>query len=223
MSPSDRIAIVVAALLLVGAGVNRAMLPRARDAAPFHAKVRGVSTAAPVSVGTWKGEDVPVPTEAVAQLRPNVLISRRYRDEISGRYLSFLLVQCSDVRDLVPHYPPVCYPGRGLTLGKKNAWSTTIDGLELNATRYEFESNTFQHSKLTVVDNFVLLPDGRVKKDMDGVEREIGLPNRYFGAAQIQIVYDRSVPTEERAALTRMMLTAYKPLIDAMLSGAVRK
>jgi hypothetical protein len=57
---------------------------------------------------------------------------------------------------------------------------------------------------------------------MEGVEREIGLPNRYFGAAQIQIVYDRSVPAEERTAVTQMMLEGYKPIIDAMLLG-VRK
>jgi len=44
---------------------------------------------------------------------------------------------------------------------------------------------------------------------------------RYFGAAEIQVLTDDSITSEERSEIVNMLLAAYKPMIDAIRSGVV--
>jgi hypothetical protein len=219
---SEVLAVVLACGFLLGAGVNRLMLPKPKAAGPYHVRIAAAAKAIPLRVGDWVGTDIEQPEVVDEQLHPNVLISRSYTNISTGHRVSLLLVQCPDVRYLVPHYPPVCYPGRGLSLRRSEAVDWSADGLKVAGTRYEFESNTFHSPKLTVVDNFIVLPDGRICRNMDGVEREIGLANRYFGAAQVQVVFDAGTREGERSKITEQFIVMFKPLIDEIRSGVVR-
>ena len=60
-----------------------------------------------------------VPPEAQELLRPNAIFSRRFQrpGEIG---VHVLVVHCSDARDMIGHYPPICYPSSG--------WVSTITG-----------------------------------------------------------------------------------------------
>jgi len=216
---SDAAAVVCALLLLVGAAANRLSLPRASDADAYHERVRAAAAGIPLRVGTWVAEDVAVPTESVEQLHPNVLISRRIRNVATQDVASLLLVQSRDVRYIFPHYPPVCYPGAGLTLTSQKLVPLRMGNVSVNATRYTFESNIFRRGGLQV-DNFMVLPDGTFQPDMLGMERRIGADQRYFGAAQIQIVHGDNRAESEETAVSEAILATYRPLIDAISHGA---
>jgi hypothetical protein len=89
----------------------------------------------------------------------------------------------------------------------------------VEATRYTFESNSFRRGGELEVDNFMVLPDGTFQPDMQGMERRIGAKERFFGAAQIQVVHSGSRAGSEETAATEAILAAYKPLIDAISHG----
>jgi len=217
-STIEVIALIGALLVLGGAAAERWSLPRPQDATAYHDRVREASHP-PDRVGDWTGKDIPVPVEAAAALRANLIVSRQYTNPVEQRSIQFILVQCRDVRDLVPHFPPVCYPGRGLTLSRHEPRDWNIDGIAIRATEYEFDSNDFQHDRPVIVENFMLLPNGEICPDMNEVRREIPLRNRYFGAAQVQIVTDADMSAEDRDALVKEFVAAYKPLISVILSG----
>lgn len=220
---SDRAATVVAAVALAAAGGWRLSLPRPADATAYHARVRAAAAAVPTTDGDWVGTDVPLPAEATDQLRPNVAVSRRYVNRTTGQAVTVLLVQCGDVRDIAAHYPPACYPGQGLTLAGRAA--VTLDGTgpggrAVAATRYTFDGDDLRRGGRTRVDNFVILPDGRTQPDMAGLERRIGSGLRYFGAAQVQVVYRSDPGPAEQTATTERVLRAYRPVLDAIGTGA---
>jgi hypothetical protein len=214
--------VVLSVALLVGAGVDRLSLVSPIDPAPYHARLRELKATAPIAFGHWLGQDVQESVEAAEQLHPNVFISRRYHNTVDGRFVELLLVQCWDVRDLAPHYPPVCYPGRGLTEVSSRPLDWPVANLTVNGTEYEFEATNFETDKLTIVENFMILPDGRTCRDMNEVRREIALSTRYFGAAQVQLVFQSDLSAEKRQDTCKEFIQAYKPLIDAIRLGVQR-
>src|SRR5688572_9027810 len=110
------------------------------DAAAYHERVRGAAATVPLHIDSWFGVDTPVPTAAVEMLHPNVVISRRYEDLRTHQNVSFLLVQVSDVRDILGHYPPYCYPARGWPEMGREAKTWDVKGLKINGTTYSIAS-----------------------------------------------------------------------------------
>lgn len=214
-------AVAISLALLGGASVDRLSLIPPHDPAPYHQAIRAAAAtdAAPLRFGNWVGTDVAVPPEAAQQLHPNVIISRQYTNTLTGRRAGFLLVQCGDVRDLTPHYPPVCYPGRGLTLVATHPKDWSAAGLTVRGTEYQFESNSFQTGTLTIVENFMVLPDGRTCRNMEQVRQQVAMRARYFGAAQVQVVLDSETPDAERDRICSEFVAAYAPLLGAIRSG----
>src|SRR5688572_8658902 len=104
-------ATVLVLLALLG---DRALLRMApAETEPYHAAVRAAVAAIPQVSGNWVGKDVPVPDAAVQMLHPNVIFSRRYQNLSTNETVAVLLVHVRDARDVLGHYPPVCYPGQG--------------------------------------------------------------------------------------------------------------
>ena len=217
---SDRAAAAVATVALLAAAGWRTTLPKPADATAFHARASAVAAAVTSTSGDWVGTDVPLPAEAVDQLRPNVAIQRRYLNRTTGRTVSLLLIQCADARDLAPHYPPVCYPGSGLDpVGHEPVLLEVGLRSPAAATRYTFEWRNFSRGDRTRVDNFMLLPDGQTRPDMAGMDRRIGAGQRYLGAAQVQVVYETDVTPAEQTADTEQILRPYRPLLVALGTG----
>ena len=216
---AQMLAFAASLLLLVGAAVDRVSLLPPKDAAAYHQRVRIAAAATPMEFLDWEGHDVPVPVEATMQLRPNVIISRSYVNRVTGLRVGFLLVQCGDVRDLIPHYPPVCYPGRGLTLAATEPRDWRAGETWFGGTEYQFESSSLQTNKLLVVEDFMVLPDGRICREMKEVRREAGLRTRYFGAAQVQLAIGSDVPAQRRQEVCQEFITAYLPLLQTIRSG----
>ena len=104
-------ATVIVLLALLGDRMFLRMSPVQTD--EYHASVKAAVEAVPTVVGSWVGIDTPVPEAAVRMLHPNIILSRRYQNLSTNETLTVLLVHVRDARDVLGHYPPVCYPGQG--------------------------------------------------------------------------------------------------------------
>ncbi len=54
---------------------------------------------------------------------------------------------------------------------------------------------------------------------MRQVRKLAGLRTRYFGAAQVQVVFTSDTSAERRGSICAEIIAAYKPLLDVILSG----
>src|SRR5690606_29074302 len=116
-----------------------------------------------------------------------------------------------DLRELIAHYPPVCYPGRGLRLAESSGETWDAGGKAVAGMEYAFESNTFQRATRLVVCNFMIMPDGRILRDWEGAQREVGMSYRYYGAAQMQLVFSSGTTKARRDVIIREILGGYRP------------
>ena len=216
---------VCTCILLVGILGDRWLLREpSADPAPYHARVRDEAASIPHHLDDWLGHDVPVPQAAVQMLQPNVIFSRRYQQMSTGRYVTVLLVQCTNARDLQGHYPPVCYPGQGWALvsSEPRDWPTanrTIQGM-----RYVFKTSDFARSNDTTIDNFMLLPGGETARNMDEVRQAAAdRRRRFFGAAQVQIVYGPDYSESDRTATFHRFIGVLSPTISRIGQRAGRE
>ncbi len=184
-----------------------------------HAERAGAQV--PFTIGPWVGREVPVPTSAEELLKPNVLISRAYENMDTGESASLLIVQCSDSRDLAGHYPPVCYPATGLEPGTAIARDWRIAAFQIPAMRYSFTENDVTKKSETVVDNFMVLPNGHFGRDMQEMRR-IGKDRylRHLGAAQVQLLTSGSMDDERRDQVFTEIMGVVVPLIEPFLGKA---
>ncbi|MEX2671527.1 MAG: exosortase-associated EpsI family protein [Phycisphaeraceae bacterium] len=217
-----RLAAPLVALLMLGAQAAETLQrPRAVEAEPYHKMVHEKHTELPEQIGRWSGTDGEVVEAAVQLLRPNFIYNRRFVNESTGRQVSVLLVHCKDARDLDGHYPPRCYPNQGYEISQATPRDWVVDGVEIEAMEYNFSSRMFGHKNL-IVHNFIIMPDGTFARDMNTVEQAAGdFTRRFYGAGQVQIVFgDRAMDPEERDAVTREMIQAHLPVIEAIRTGA---
>ena len=220
-SISKYLAVIVTVAILGGIWLEKTLyhVPSG-DADPYHKRVKEAYEALPYIQGQWVGTDVPVPPAAVAMLKPNVLMNRQYRHTQTGRYISFLLVQCGDARDILGHYPPVCYVTHGWLQVSATPRDWEIDGLPIVGTEYTFAKSQFDQSSSIVIYNFMVLPDGRLARDMDAVnEAAQDHRRKFYGAAQVQVVFDAGMPVEEREAILRDMIIAHRELLEVIRDG----
>ncbi|HWP40988.1 MAG TPA: hypothetical protein VNL70_08680, partial [Tepidisphaeraceae bacterium] len=135
------------------------------DAAAYHARIRAAAQVLPVCVGPWLLTENPEPPGAATLLKPNVIISRQLR-RISGgwdasgepdppRTFNLLLVHCRDVRDMLGHYPPICYPAQGWKQQSVQPLDRQVGELTIHASSYVFSSEQLGTPRRIVVENFM--------------------------------------------------------------------
>jgi hypothetical protein len=196
------------------------------SAAGYHQHVHDIAASIPLWTpdGRWMSQDVQLMAGAVTLLHPNVAISRQYTNMTDGRQVGLLVIQCSDARDILGHYPPVCYVGHGwVSLDqKRKEWMVgdmEIHGMEYEYSRLEHERE-HEQMKHVIVYDFMLTPDGRTCRDMDELEREVsGYQVRYFGAAQVQLQFDAQIPEAERDRIFQAIVGTQGTLLAAIGSG----
>ena len=212
--------LVCLGLLSVIFVVKASVLAASPDAEPYHARIRGSAERVRLVLGVWVGQDVPVPRVAIKTLKPNVILSRQYTNLRSRQQFSLLVIQCGDARDLVGHYPPQCYPSQGWEQRGARVVDWEVDGLRIEGMQYQFVSNRFETVRETVVDNFMVLPNGSTCRDLRGVGRAAkDFRQRAFGAAQVQVITDVSMTAEERREVFETVVRGHRELIDAILAG----
>ena len=187
---------------------------------PYHAHVRMVADHLPMVMGDWVGTDEPIPTAAVTMLKPNVLISRKFVNVRTGEQANVLLVQCADRRDLLGHYPPVCYPGQGWRIASDKDWNVRVKDVTIPAKSYKLVKPSTDKAERMIVGNFMIVPDGRLVRDMTGLGGLSGTKSRnQFGAAQMQVVVPGYLTANVREQIFRELVTGHFSLIQAILAG----
>lgn len=212
----------VVVILLAGIAVDRMLfhLPTG-DPGAYHERIREEASRIPYRIGDWVGTDVDVPAVAVALLKPNVLLNRRFQNARTGRRVSLLVVQCGDARDLLGHYPPVCYVTNGWIQRSAVPRDWEISDLTIRGVEYEFAKSSLESSLYIVIDNFMVLPDGTMARDMEAVGSAAeDVRKKIYGAAQIQLVFDGAMPSDEREKALHDLLEANIAILKAILSGA---
>lgn len=215
---------ILSVLLLAGIVAEKTIMREpVIDARPYHANVQMVADHLPMVIGDWVGTDEPVPVAAVTMLKPNVMISRKFVNIRTGDQASVLLVQCADRRDLLGHYPPVCYPGQGWRIASDNDWNVRINGMTIPIKWYNLVKPSTDNAERMSVGNFMIVPDGRLVRDMTGLG---GLSatksHNQFGAAQMQVVVPGYLTANVRDQIFRELVTGHFSLIQAILTGEVK-
>lgn len=211
---------IAAIAMLCAMVVEWLLLPRPADASSYHRAIATTAALIPMRIGNWVGEEVPVPHAAVVMLCPNVIVSRRYLNIASGAEVNVLIVQCGDARDMTAHYPPVCLVNAGWHLDSATPRETAVGDLLIAGTDYLFSQKSFEHMSSIRILNFMVLPDGRVARDMGLVnEAAADVRHRYFGAAQVQIATSTALPEAVRDAAVMDILSSIRPTIDAVRAG----
>lgn len=187
--------------LLGGIAIQRSTYLQPADVEPYHQRARAAIEQFPYNIGTWAGRDVDVPPEATQLLRPNApIISRVYTDwSHASRQVSLLLVQCRDSRDMTGHYPPNCYPGEGEELLSATPQDYKAGDMTIPGTLYKFQRKVHDQVIQRYVFDFMIVPGLPIIRTMDGIYRAAeDYQNRYYGAAQIQLVMPAGLSDEQR-------------------------
>jgi hypothetical protein len=222
----NRLAPVVAAILLV-ALIASGGIDAHRHAGmdEYLAEVRLAIESVPHRIGPAVGTDVEPTPAAVRLLAPNKILQRRYLDPLTGSSKSLLIVHCSDIRDMLGHYPPVCYPAHGWRAGPKRSMPVDVGGRSAIAMMYEFmRMDDLVESRMTVM-NFFILPgnNGQVAPDMESMARLARTQQAAgLGVAQIQIVLDGTPSDSERENAARQVLGVLGPVVEAIGRGVER-
>lgn len=186
----------------------------------YFAQVRQAIDALPMQIEGYVGRDRPPLPAAVEMLRPNRLLQREYADPVTGQSFSVLVVHCGDVRDMMGHYPPVCYPSNGWTIdGVESEVIERADAGPIPITRYRVSrgDGTLELSKV-IANTFVVpradSPLGRDDRALDSVTRTRW--NSGLGAAQVQIITDANMDQATRARIERGVADRLSTLIEAV-------
>jgi Protein of unknown function (DUF3485) len=212
----------VATLLVLGVlGAEKLVLePPVRQVEAFQARVRAAVADMPRCIGPWLGVDVPLPQGAMRLLTPNAVISRQFTEDDTGEAFTFLFIEVGDSRDILGHYPPVCYKAQGWTEESSTpmdwpAWGTTAHGME-----YSFGRNRLEGPASFVVDNFLFLPNCSTYRDMTEMKNQS--TNRLYwgmGGGQVQFIFDPGISRQRRNEIVQSFLKAMSPVFDAMRLG----
>ena len=220
------IAPAVGLLLVAGLVLERQTWPQPKDADAYHARVAEAIRDVPEQIAGFNSEPVELPNAAVTLLRPNEILSRRYRDPQTGRSFQFLIVHCRDARDMVGHYPPRCYPNSGWEMIEHRLPTLDDAATAGSATwadrhvHYAFEQHLPGSSARLHVANLIVLPDGTFGQTMSDVNRIArNRQFRVYGAAQLQFVFHGDFSSAHRQEIVRTFTAAADEAIQAIRTG----
>jgi hypothetical protein len=173
----------------------------------------------------WVGEDAAeqIPREAQELLRPNAILSRAYSSP-GGPPVHILITHCGDARDMIGHFPPICYPSSGwIPRSAPFAGDHVLHagGLELPVREYIF-SRPRDRTREDVIRifNAFILPDGRVTCHIDDINRQSErLAVSRLGVAQFQVITLAAVPLEEALTAAGELLGGMSELLEALNVG----
>jgi len=177
----------------------------------------------PFFIGEWIGEDKEVPAEAQKLLRPNAIFSREYQRS-GGGWAHVLVVHCSDARDMIGHYPPICYPSAGwvqVPLDEPADQTVKVGSNEIPVRLYEFRRMQERDREISIrIFSGFVLPDGTGSRDISDINRQSErLAVSAQGVAQVQVLTSGSIPGPDAAAIASELLNGMRELFDALRVG----
>jgi hypothetical protein len=226
------IAPAACAALLIGMVAESSSRVTPTDAAAYHKRAKTAVESIPMHIGTWSARDEAIPREAIAILRPNVIRCWKYVDNDTtnprcyDRWASLLVDQCKDARGMSGHYPPNCYRNSGEELIYQEPRDWRVNGMTITGMEYHFRQTTATASTRTAVYNFLIVPSpipGKgIYRDITGVDKAAeDYQQRFFGAAQFQVVMDADLSQPERDEIFTTLMEPCVPVIKTLMSGGI--
>lgn len=220
------------AALLIGMVAESSSRVTPTDAAAYHKRAKTAVESIPMHIGTWSARQEPVPREALTILRPNVIACWKYVDNDTtnprcyDRWASLLVDQCKEARDMSGHYPPNCYRNSGQELIYQEPRDWQVNGMTIKGMEYHFRQTTATASTRTAVYNFLIVPSPIAGKgmyrDISGVDKAAeDYQQRFFGAAQFQLVMDADLSQPERDEIFTTLMQPCVPVIKTLMSGGI--
>jgi hypothetical protein len=192
--------------LLAGIVAENRRYLKPEDFEPYHVKAAKAIESLPMDCGSWHGSDNDdVPHAALVLLKPNKILSRSYKEtsvaalEHPRVQVSLLIVQCKLASDMVGHYPPVCYPSKGMEKIKDVPRDWLVGQSWIRGKEYEFRQTSAEGQTVTnTVYNFLIVPGKGIVRDIKGVEEAAeDYQQRYYGAAQFQVLFAQPLGSED--------------------------
>jgi hypothetical protein len=221
--------VTVAALMVLSVLLpNRASI--GAQAEVRKAEIARAVASVPNFIGRWVGPDSEDPNDrglapaAQRLLKPNAFLSRRYTSP-GGPWVQIVFVHCSDARDMIGHYPPICYPSAGWMEmpGPANPDHTlTVNGMPFPVREYDFKGylESGREEVIRIFGAFIL-PDGAVTREIDDINRQSErLSVAVQGVAQIQIITSGRTTAEEAIGASEEVLNGMNVLFEALQFGA---
>lgn len=211
-------------LVLVGLMLYQQGLEvQASSNSAYHTRIANSIRDLPMSYGDWIGKNHEVPRAAAELLHANEVRALQFRHVLTGEQVAIILVHCTDARDLIGHYPPVCYPAQGWLQRSSGAMSlnpaqvkTSLIEWPCSLYRFERMDQGFTH-QMTVL-NYMVLPDENVGPSMDVINRAAGdIAQRERGAMQVQVVFnDPNLDETRRTEIANEFLVYLEPVLMAV-------
>jgi hypothetical protein len=161
-----------------------------------------------------------IPREAQELLRPNAILSRAYSSQ-GGPVVHVLMTHCGDARDMIGHFPPICYPSSGWiqrTVPHGGDHTLNAGAYALPVREYVFSRprDRMREDVIRVFNAFIL-PDGRVTPRIEEINRQSErLAVSLQGVAQLQIIMLASVPLPEALEAAEELMAGMTNLLDAL-------
>ena len=214
-----RLAIPFSLLTLVVIGVARSNPVNTQAIKTYHEHIAELIEEIPVDVNGWVGHEVPLPQSATSLLNPNGIVARQYINEERGVIATLMIVQCKDARDMGGHYPPVCYPANGWT--NTNDSENQVFSLGDQSLRvYGFSRTAGRIEREITIYSLFALPTGELTNQMSDVRRlSANYDYRKFGAAQLQILINGEVDTQDHPWILKEMYEIARPAMEAVLDA----
>lgn len=215
------VAYVTTAIVLLAGLLDRTLLrPSPAVAAPYHERMRVLATQLPTAFGNWVGVEAPVPEAAQRILHANAIVSRGYHNLVTGEQASLLVVLVSDARDILGHFPPVCYPAQGWTRSGAVNREWTAVGRPIYGVEYQFTRDRLDGMSRLTVDNYLFLPGGRTCRGMEEVEAAAqSRLEKLYGAGQVQVVFSTPISPERRDAIVKEFAAVVAPILNVQPSA----
>jgi hypothetical protein len=176
----------------------------------------------PYRVGAKIGTDAEISQPASKLLRPNKILQRRYTDYTTGETVSLIVVHCGEVRDMIGHYPPHCYPANGWTAVGSEDVSVAHHGQLFPARFYRFVKPESGLERRLDLLSFFVVPESTTPMvpDMDALERvSQSFRRNSLGAAQVQIMIPSDATPEERDRIAAEYMNVLEPTIRVIAAG----
>lgn len=227
LTPPAKLAAFAPLLTLVVLVMFSVRLPNHVRAAPgSDLRMQEVKTAmedVPFFIGAWIGRDEAVPPEAQKLLRPNAIFSRYYQKP-GGPRVHMVIVHCTDARDMIGHYPPVCYPSAGwVGTTDEDTSGTVIETAagDLPVRLYGFRRMRDQDREDRIrIFNAFILPDGTVTRDISDVNRQSErLAVSSQGVAQLQLITSTAMDRQEAVDTAAELCSGLRDLFAALRVG----
>jgi len=191
---------VLAVVFLICAGISyRVMASRLELIVETPVKLPVPLEALPERIGSWSGEDVPIPPNIVRVAGNDAYLNRLYINNLSNQWANVYIAYTAHPRTMLGHRPQICYVAGGWVHdGTERNQISSRSGVELPCLIHRFHRPAPDREDIVVLNFYIV--NGRITSDervFSGVGWRTpnieGNPARYVAQVQVSSRLENSV------------------------------